>query len=77
MIQLNKITPYVVFSILIIYILNGYKVINISEIIYGRSVNTELSGESKFIDFFLFYLFYYCTKCKLFFLSIDGIKNFA
>lgn len=51
---LNKITPYLVFSILIIYILNGYNIINISEMIYNKPVNTKLSGESKFIDFFYF-----------------------
>lgn len=51
---LNKIPPYLVFGILIIYILNGYKIINISEIIFDRPVNTKLSGESKFVDFFYF-----------------------
>lgn len=51
---LNKITPYLVFGILIIFILNRYKIINISEIIFDRPVNTKLSGESKFVDFFYF-----------------------
>ncbi len=51
---LNKITPYLVFGILIIYILNGYKIIDISEMIFDRPVNTKLSGESKFVDFFYF-----------------------
>ena len=51
---LNKMTPYLVFGILIIYILNGYKIINISEMIFDRPVNTKLSGESKFVDFFYF-----------------------
>lgn len=51
---LNKMPPYLVFGILIIYILNGYKIINISEMIFDRPVNTKLSGESKFVDFFYF-----------------------
>lgn len=51
---LNKMTPCLVFGILIIYILNRYKIINISEIIFDRPVNTKLSGESKFVDFFYF-----------------------
>ena len=74
MIQLNKITPYVVFSILIIYILNGYKVINISEIIYGRSVNTELSGESKFIDFFYFIFSITVLSVSCFFYLLMELK---
>lgn len=51
---LNKMTPYLFFGILIIYILNGYKIINTFEIIFDRHVNTKLSGESKFVDFFYF-----------------------
>lgn len=49
---LNKITPYLVSCILIIYILNGYKIINVPEIIFDSPVNTKLFGESNFIDFF-------------------------
>ena len=72
---LNKITPYLVFWVLIIYILNGYKVIHISEIIFNRAINTKLSGESNFIDFFYFVftvavlcvssLFYLFTNLKI------------
>lgn len=74
MIKLNKITPYVVFSILIIYILNGYKVINMSEIIYGRSVNTGLSGESKFIDFFYFIFSITVLSVSCFFYLLMELK---
>ena len=65
---LNKMTPYLFFGILIIYILNGYKIINTFEIIFDRHVNTKLSGESKFV---LLYLFCCSTMHQLFLLSID------
>lgn len=48
---LNKITPYLVFCILIIYILNGYKIIDLPL--------EKLSGESQFID--LFYIIFSVT----------------
>ncbi len=62
---LNKITPYLVFCILIIYILNGYKIINIPEIVFDNSVNTKLFGESNFIDFFyvIFSIIAICISC--------------
>lgn len=62
---LNKITPYLVFCILIIYILNGYKIINVPEIIFDSPVNTKLFGESNFIDFFyvIFSIIAICISC--------------
>ena len=62
---LNKITPYLVFCILIIYILNGYKFINVPEIIFDSPVNTKLFGESNFIDFFyvIFSVIAICVSC--------------
>lgn len=62
---LNKIIPYLVFCILIIYILNGYNIINISEIIFDSPVNTKLFGESNFIDFFyvIFSVAALCISC--------------
>lgn len=71
---LNKITPYLVSCILIIYILNGYKIINVPEIIFDSPVNTKLFGESNFIDFFyvIFSVIAICISC--FYYLLIGLK---
>ncbi len=50
--KLNKITPYLVLTMLILYILDSFNIINLAEMIFHHSIDTKISGESKFIDFF-------------------------